>query len=105
MSNEYIQSIIYEAHAHLMIREPKEKNRIKEAIELLNNIDILAREDVQEQLKTKKIKIDNDFNKLEEDIKKITDPFGHKKGELDNLKWQLKSYISLYNTLNNDNVF
>jgi len=105
MSNEYIQNLIYEAHAHLMIRDPKDKKRINEAIELLDNIDILAKEETKSQIKTKKTKIENDFNKLQEDIKKINDPFGHSKGELDNLKWKLKSYISMYNTLNRDNMF
>lgn len=106
MVDEYIKNMIYEAHVCLSVHDPKEKKIIQRAIEMLDNIDVLITDDdIKNKINIKKSKVEDAFNKTQDDIKKITDPFGHSKEELKNLKWKLKEYISFYNRLNNENVF
>jgi len=106
MVNEYIRNLIYEAHACLSIGDPKQKKIVSGAIEMLDNIDVLVTdEDIKSKIGLKKSKVEEAFNKTQDDIKKITDPFGHSKEELKNLKWKLKEYISFYNKLNSENTF
>ena len=106
MVSEYIKNTIYEAHSCLRVNDPKHKDIILEALEMLNNLDVLATDDeARNIIADKKQKVENSFNKQQDDIKKIGDPFGHSKEEMKNLRWKLKEYISFYNRLNMDNRF
>lgn len=104
--NEYIKNLIYNAHSCLSIKDPKDKNVLQEAIDLLESVNLLViKEETKQIIKKKQDQIDKEIAKQEDVIKNITDPIGYRKEEMKNLKWKLKELISFYNSLNVEGHF
>lgn len=104
--NEYIRNLIYNAHACLSIKDPKDRKLLEEAIDLLDSVDLLViKTETKELIDKKKAQVEKEVIKQEQDIKNIPDPIGFRKEELKILKWKLKEYISFYNSLNVEGHF
>ena len=104
--NEYIKNLVYNAHACLSIKDPKDKGVIDEAIDLLDSVDLLViKPETKDIIVKKKGIVEKEMIKQEQEIKNIPDPIGFRKEELKIKKWKLKEYISFYNTLNVEGHF